>query len=125
MLALAMAINGIGMFGFLTPSLVAPFWFDTPENEWATFHPYIPDWFAPRDNMVVKNFFLGDSTFLSLEHIKAWAVPILTWSSFTFALLFMMLCLNVLVRKQWMEHERLSFPVTTIPLEMALRGGTT
>ena len=125
MLALAMAINGIGMFGFLAPSLVAPFWFDTPENEWATFHPYIPDWFAPRDNMVVKNFFLGDSTFFSLEHIKAWAVPILTWSSFTFALLFMMLCLNVLVRKQWMEHERLSFPVTTIPLEMTLRSGTT
>ena len=125
MITLAMAINGIGMFGFMAPSLVAPFWFDTPENEWAAFHRYIPDWFAPQDRYVVRNFFLGDSTLFSSQHLKAWAVPILTWSIFTFVLLFMMLCLNVLVRKQWMDHERLAFPVATIPLEMALRGGTT
>src|SRR5207237_600207 len=39
-------------------------------------------------------------------------------------LLWVMLCLNVLIRKQWMDQERLSFPIVQLPLELARDGGS-
>jgi len=33
-------------------------------------------------------------------------------------LLFTMLCLSVILRKQWTERERLAFPIIVLPLQM-------
>jgi hypothetical protein len=38
-------------------------------------------------------------------------------------LLFVLVCINTIVRKQWTENEKLSYPVIQLPLELA-RGGT-
>jgi hypothetical protein len=40
------------------------------------------------------------------------------WGLFILVLLWVMLCLNVLVRRQWTQHERLSYPIILLPLEM-------
>ena len=34
-----------------------------------------------------------------------------------------MLCLNTLVRRQWQDHERLSYPLIQLPIEMTRDGG--
>jgi len=34
-----------------------------------------------------------------------------------------MLCINLLFREQWVEHEKLSFPIIQLPLEMTVGGG--
>jgi len=36
---------------------------------------------------------------------------------------FVMLCTNVLIRKQWADRERLTFPIIQMPLEMTKDGG--
>jgi hypothetical protein len=122
MVVLAMAINGIGMFGFLTPALLNPFWYATQENEWSEFHPHIPSWFTPQDSKAVKYFYEGDSSFL--KYISSWLTPFITWTAFVLVLLLMMLCLSVILRRRWMEQERLAFPIAAFPIEMTIRGGS-
>jgi hypothetical protein len=35
-----------------------------------------------------------------------------------------MICLNVIVRKQWTEHEKLAYPIIQLPMAITERGGT-
>ncbi|MEC8892013.1 MAG: DUF6785 family protein [Candidatus Poribacteria bacterium] len=121
MLSIGMSINGIGMFGFLVTALCNPFWYATPENGWHDFFPEIPNWFVPQSKDAIQHLYLGESTLYRSDHLKAWVIPILVWSTFTFVLLWVMLCVNILLRKRWLEHEQLSFPITTLPVEMSLR----
>ena len=121
MLNIGMSINGIGMFGFLVTALCNPFWYATPENGWHDFYPEIPNWFVPQSRDAIQHLYLGESTLYHSDHLKAWMIPVLVWSSFTFVLLWIMLCVNLLLRKRWLEHEQLSFPITTLPVEMSLR----
>ncbi len=121
MLNIGMSINGIGMFGFLVTALCNPFWYATLENGWRDFLPAIPTWFVPQSKNAIRSLYLGESTLYRADHLKAWMVPVLTWSGFTFILLWVMLCVNVLLRKRWLEQEQLSFPITTLPVEMSLR----
>ncbi len=121
MLNIGMSINGIGMFGFLVTALCNPFWYATIENGWRDFLPAFPPRFVPQSKNAFRSLYLGESTLYRADHLKAWIVPVLTWSGFTFALLWVMLCVNVLLRKRWLEQEQLSFPITTLPVEMSLR----
>jgi hypothetical protein len=122
MVVMAMAINGIGMLGFLTPALLNPFWYATQENEWADFHQYIPSWFVVQDNKAIKDFYEGESSFL--KHIGAWSTPFIVWTIFVMVLLFTTLCISAILRRRWMEQERLSFPIAAFPIEMTIRGGS-
>jgi len=40
------------------------------------------------------------------------------WVGFLVVLVFVMLCLNVLIRRRWMDHERLTYPVALLPYEI-------
>ncbi|MFH1377659.1 MAG: DUF6785 family protein [Planctomycetota bacterium] len=49
----------------------------------------------------------------------AWARPMTTWGVFLFALWAMMVSTCALLRKQWVDRERLTFPLAQVPIEMA------
>src|SRR5713226_3173340 len=123
-LTISAAFAGSDLLQNLTPVLVHPFWFATPENGWQSlFHAYIPTWFAPRDPETLKGYYVGHSTLYTREHLQAWLAPMAVWGSVLFVIGVMMLCLNVLVQRQWTERERLSYPVIQLPLEMVRPGG--
>jgi len=83
---------------------------NTPENEWRQlFWDQLPSWLTVRDKDVLANYYQGDSTFYLAQHLIAWIQPTLYWSLFVTVLIFMMLCINTTIRKQWIEHERLSY----------------
>jgi hypothetical protein len=125
MLCIPTALIGEDMIRILIPTLGHATFFATPENEWADlFHKYIPDWFAVKDANVLKDFYGGFSTFYTVEHIKGWLLPLAFWFVLLFTLLFVMICINLLFQKQWIEHERLSFPLIQLPLEMTSGGGS-
>ena len=124
MLSVASAIAGHDMLRVLIPSLPFSFWHANPDNEWADlFHRYIPDWLAVRDTNVVVDYYEGGGTLYDRGVISAWARPALLWSGFIFALLFGMLCINSLVRAQWTEREKLTYPIIQLPLQMTHGGG--
>ena len=47
-----------------------------------------------------------------------WAVPLFWWFTFFFALFIACLCITVILRKQWVEHERITFPLAQLPVLM-------
>jgi len=119
MMTIACSIVTMGFTIYLLPILVAPFYFATPENNWVELiQPYIPRWMAPRDLEVSRCFFEGLSKGESIPW-QAWARPLICWGSFILVLYFVTICMMVILRKQWVERERLIFPLTRLPLELA------
>ncbi|MDA0748841.1 MAG: hypothetical protein O2954_20170, partial [bacterium] len=49
---------------------------------------------------------------------NAWAAPLFWWFTFLFALFFACFCITVILRKQWVEHERITFPLARLPMLM-------
>ncbi len=124
MLAISSSIAGHDLMRGLSSMLAHPFWYATPENEWADlFHRYIPTWLSVSDKTALTDYFRGESSLYSVENVRLWLKPVLWWTSFVFCLLFTMLCINAIVRRQWTEQEKLSYPVIQLPLEMTGGGG--
>ena len=120
MVIMVSTISGHTMMAILFGTLAHPFWFASPENEWQQlFWKYIPSWFTVSDTDILAEYFSGESTFHTIQRMKAWAIPVLTWSGLIFVLYFSMLCISSILRKQWMENERLSYPIVQLPLAMA------
>ena len=107
------------MMQILVSSMGHAFWFATPENDWANiFWRYIPRWLTVDDKAVLRDFYAGDSTLYAMGHINGWLVPALAWTGFATALVIAVLCINVLIRKQWSDRERLTYPIIQLPMAM-------
>lgn len=121
MMIVASAIPTWGLVTNLFHILTRPFYYATPENRWATLiQPLLPSWLVPQEPEVARYFYEG----LPLgQHIPwgPWLVPMLSWGSAMLAVYLMMIAAMILLRRPWVEQERLVFPLTQLPLEM-LRG---
>ena len=71
-----------------------------------------------RDPDAVEYFYKGESAFWATGFYRFWIRPAIAWSFLISVLFFMLICLNVILRKQWVEHERLAYPIIQIPMEM-------
>ena len=121
----SIAISGVGMMQFLHVSLANVYWFASDENQWAdNYHPLLKPWAFP-DPKALRGYYLGQTTFFTREHLAAWIMPIVFWTAFIVVLLGVMFCLNVVLRKRWVEQERLTFPITALPLELIRTEGNT
>ena len=124
MLSLSSAIAGHDMMQTVIPTISDAFWFATPENEWRQlFWRYLPPWLTSNDEASLKPFYDGESTIYTMGHLKGWLRPILWWTLFLTVLIWVMICLDVFLRKQWIERERLSYPIVQLPLEMTRLDG--
>ncbi len=111
-------IATMGMVQFLITTLLAPFYFATPENRWAEFWASIPAWAAPRSPKVVEGFFLGGSSLYDPAIWKTWLVPVAAWSLFLAALLGAQYCIALLMYERWAKEEKLAFPIVQLPLAL-------
>lgn len=119
MLSSASAVAGWDMMQALVPVIGHAFWYATPENEWRElFWRHLPTWLTVQQPAVLHGYYKGESTLYTIQNFKSWAIPALSWSLFIIALVWVMICLNVLIRRQWTEVEKLRYPVIQLPLEM-------
>lgn len=117
MMIVAVSIPSKSFTEYLLPDLVAPYYLATPENEWQElFHQYIPSWLAPKDQKAVFYFYRG-SPVRGIPW-NSWIKPLTAWSLYALGLYAMMYCMSVIVRKQWVEHEKLTFPLVKLPAEI-------
>ena len=118
MLLITSSITTMGLGAQLCPMIIAPFYFATPENRWhEIIQPYLKSWLFPQGQKVVQYFFEGLPTGEQIPWLH-WIKPLSFWLIFIFALYMVMLCIMVILRKQWVEKERLSYPLVQLPLEM-------
>lgn len=121
MLTAAGNIAGVGMMQLLVPMLGHIFYFANPANRWEQFHPYVPMWLVPEQS-VLDGYYGGQSGFFTADSLAGWLHPLVVWSVFVFVFVAFTLCLSVLLRRQWVEKERLSFPIVYFPLELTKEG---
>ncbi len=119
MLCIGSCLAGHDMGQVLVPSLSWPYAQANAANGYAAlFHRFLPAWVMVSDTDATKTYYLGNSTLYTAQHLHAWIGPALIWTGFVVVLLFTMQCLNVLIRKQWTDNERLSYPLARIPLQI-------
>jgi hypothetical protein len=122
MLCIGTCAAGYGFVQILINQIPAPFYegYATGGSKFKeTIQPYVPEWLSPRDPEVLNPFFRGNSSLYNATYLRGWAVPVLAWTAFIFAVFWTLLCMMTLVRRQWVEEERLTFPLVLLPLEMA------
>ena len=122
MLIVASAIPTWGLVTNLFHILTRPFYYATPENSWEELvQPLIPTWIAPRDPEVARYFYEGLPVGESIPW-GAWIGPMAVWGGGMLAVYLLMITTVILLRKPWIEQERLVFPLTQLPMEL-LQGG--
>jgi len=86
-LSLTTIVSGLDMVQVLVPLLGHSYYYATPENEWQSlFWQYLPRWLTVDNIKLLEGYYKGETTFHMLDHIKAWAQPIIWWSAFFFML---------------------------------------
>ena len=79
--------------------------------------PHLPTWLHPRDPEVSAWFWEGLPAGISLPWGQ-WVTPVAGWGAFTLAMMAAMMCLGALLRKDWIERQRLTFPLIEIPMAL-------
>ncbi len=117
MATMVTTVSGHAFIEVLISAMGHPFWFASPENEWEQlFWRFIPSWFTVHDLSVVRGYIEGESSIFISKHLWTWFLPVCAWSMFIFVLLLALLCMNIILRKQWTEREKLSYPLIELPL---------
>ncbi|HIE27725.1 TPA: hypothetical protein EYP66_10600 [Candidatus Poribacteria bacterium] len=94
-------------------------WFATQENEWMElFGNHLPKWVLVNNQKAIRLYYEGGTTVYQWNIIRPWLAPALLWSGFLVVLMFVLLCLNTFLRRQWTEEEKLAYPAIQLPLQM-------
>ena len=121
MAAVAVTMPTQGTAGYLLSFLSGPHYFAAPENRWAdTILPHLRGWATVENGPALRWFYEGLPKGQSIPW-GAWLVPLAWWAAFVGAGLFACLCLVAIFRRQWMEHERLAYPLAGMTMEL-IRG---
>jgi hypothetical protein len=95
------------------------FWFATLENEFKElFWEHLPRWLTVSDTRALRGYYTGGSSLYLAENLRVWVPVVLAWLLLFLVLAFILLCLSVILRRQWTERERLTYPIIQLPLEM-------
>lgn len=117
-------IPGFGLSGYLIGYLAAPYYFATDENNWEKFlHPHMPTNLIPSgEGQAVAWFFEGLPQGATIPW-GIWLLPLLWWTTIIGAAFVLLACTAVLLRKQWVQHERLMFPAMNPLIDMVSAPG--
>lgn len=119
MMMVATAIPTRGVTGVMLSMISGPHYYATAENQWADLIlPHTKDWIVVGPGDGLRHFYEG----VPKREAAIWSVwlkPLLGWLILLLALWTTILSLMVILRRQWMERERLTYPVMQVPLAMA------
>jgi len=126
MMVVASAIPTMGLTAQLIPLSTGVYYYASPENAWGQrIIPYMPDWLSPQgsaiDAPVITDLYEGLPAGAQVPW-GAWVRPLLAWLPMLLVVHFVMICMMVLLRKQWVDNERLAYPLTYLPLALAGAG---
>ena len=119
MLSLASALGSIDFIDVLVPMLPYLNHFAPLEGRYEAPLKHTPGWLLVQDKEALRSYYIGQESFFLPRNFLPWVLPLAWWSAFIIALCAVMWGLNFLFRKQWTEHEKLSYPVIQVPMLLA------
>ena len=119
-LTMAIPMSGYGIIRAFLPHLTVLSYYALPENKFLELWPMLPAWQKPNDHEIIRQCFEAADN----ERVPwgPWIAPLALWALFFLAIFLVIQCLLVFFRKQWVERERLTFPLLYIPLEIVGEG---
>jgi hypothetical protein len=103
----------------LLPAISGMFYYADPTNNWAeTLFPHLPADLVVNDGNHNQNFYEGMPGRDFDVPWGIWIRPLMVWSVFLLALYMTMICIPVIIRRQWVERERLPYPLVQLPQAM-------
>jgi len=118
----SLGICGLGLMQFLPHELAGATYYTTPQNGWSSWTYLVPAWAVPAKS-VINDYYNGNSSFFTAANLMGWMRPMIVWTVFLMVLVLAFYCINSLLRRQWVESERLQFPIAQIPIELTEGGG--
>lgn len=97
-------IEGMGWLPFLSQT----------QAQWTRHIPFVDRLPVLHDHAAIQDLYRGGSG----VPWQAWVTPIAFWSVYLLLLSGMWICLAGILRRIWIDQERLSFPVAMLPLRM-------
>ena len=120
LILVASGLPSSGMMRYFLPEIAAPHYMSDTTNNWESkVWATIPEWMKITDKDAAMAFAKGYPR--GSEHIPwdAWARPLFFWSILAFLFLMASFCIASLIRKQWVENEKFSFPLVALPMLLA------
>jgi len=147
MMLVAGGITSMGLTGYLIPNMTSPYCLADDQNKWEqNLWPYLPTWASPLDKgggtQTIMLYYKGmgnpkpllkgswwspavwvDAAKGFVQVTKAmpwkpWLRPLALWGIFLMALYACMISIMAIVRKQWVDYERLTYPIAQVPQEL-------
>ncbi|MCM8820761.1 MAG: hypothetical protein NC932_02275 [Candidatus Omnitrophica bacterium] len=118
MMLVSCAIPTMGLTLYLIPLISGAKYYASPQNQWDTnIIPHIKKHLIVQDENAVRWFYEG---LPKGERIpwSAWIQPLIYWTPLILTVFLVMIFIMVLLRKQWVENEKLNYPMTKVPLEL-------
>jgi hypothetical protein len=127
-LTVAASVPSTAAMSFFFAFLTVPRYLSVTQPAYRPIAEAFPTWYAPPDTDVVMRMYRGATDGAVPWH--AWAAPLVAWGGFLFLLILTLYAALALLRRPWMEGERLSYPMVQIPLRLletdsSRRGGAT
>jgi hypothetical protein len=108
-----------GLTGTWLGLMAAPYYLATPENGWIDYvQPNLSSWLFPRnDHGETKWLYEGLPAGVDLPW-QVWVMPIFWWLALIIAGFIVCVAIVVILRKQWVEYERLDYPLVSRLLDV-------
>ncbi|HIG45599.1 MAG TPA: hypothetical protein EYQ20_03945 [candidate division Zixibacteria bacterium] len=116
---IASTVPSAGLMGYFIAVISTPYYFASPENQWAeVFFQYLPPWLVADNSKHQMQWFYEGLPWRASIPWRTWFTPLFWWGSFFMVLFFVGSCIMVILRRQWIVHEKLAFPLSQVILQI-------
>lgn len=107
-------IIGFGGLRFILPGMGFFPYFSQTQPQWNRYLPYLTHLPILHNSEAIRALYRGQSS----VPWQAWTVPILFWSLYLILLTGIWIGLAAVLHRIWIRQERLTFPITVLPLQL-------
>jgi len=120
MMLVASSMPSSGLHRLWSPALTAPFYHLPEHDQWRWIVELWPGWMFPTTDPYNEDVLYAywNASADGTVPWQAWLGPIVVWAIFLIPLFGGTLLLMNILRRQWVEHEKLPFPLATVYLEI-------
>lgn len=123
MLSVSTSLSGHDMLWVLLPAVIHVHRHGEVGGQFGDFIDLVPDWLVVRDEHALESAYIGQESIFDPANYLPWIQPLAWWFLFVVALCAVMWGIVLVFRKQWVEHEKLAYPIIQTPWMLSAEPG--